>query len=120
MYDLDDYGRDDSGPVAVACLVIAVIIAIAGICFIFNDTPTEEQEQKMTGSGYELVLDCSNAYQMHRYGLPTKADCMQYHVHGQWGYYMAGDLYAYDDLPGGSDAWDKLYGIEDNPAFDKE
>ena len=44
---------------------------------------------------------------------------MQWHVHGQWGYYEDGKLYAFDELPGSAATWDELYGIEDNPAFDK-
>ena len=69
---------------------------------------------------YVLNIDTSNAALMHQYGLPTKADCMEYHVHGQWGYYIDGMLYAYDRLPGLSESWDSLYEIDsNNPGFDK-
>lgn len=67
-----------------------------------------------------LTLDTSNNALMHRYGLPTKADCMEWHVHGQWGFWDNGRLIAFDELPGDSRAWDALYGIDsDNKAFDK-
>ena len=97
-------------------LVCAVIFSIS---FIVQDS-TPEPVQDDPAPTYTLQLDCSNTAMMHKYGMPTKADCMQWHVHGQWGWIEDGKLYAFDELPGDSRSWDELYGIDsDNPAFDK-
>ena len=56
---------------------------------------------------------------MHEHGLPTKADVMEWHVHGSWSYQLDGEVRTYWELPGRASAWDELYGIDDNPAFDK-
>lgn len=102
--------------IAVALICFA---AIVGMSFILNDS-TPKQEPVYNTATYSLTLDASNAALMHKYGLPTKADVMQYHVHGQWGFFLGGTLYAYDRLPGDSKAWDEMYEIDsNNPAFDK-
>lgn len=97
-------------------LVCAVIFDIS---FIIDDSTPEHAAMTSTESGSLLTIDTSNNAMMHRYGMPTKADCMEWHVHGQWGWIKDGKLYAFDELPGDSAAWDELYGIEPNPAFDK-
>lgn len=99
--------------VGVLLVVCAAILAMCGI--VDDSTPTEPRPEPT----YVLNLDCTNAAEMHAWGLPTKSDVMEYHVHGQWGFYQDGTLMAFDDLPGMNDRWDRLYGIEDNPAFDK-
>lgn len=101
----------------LAALLFCSAVALACWGIVSDSTVPEEHAPEPT---YELQLDCSNAAVMHRYGLPTKADAMQWHVHGQWGWIKDGKLYAFDELPGDSRAWDELYGIDsDNPAFDK-
>lgn len=100
----------------IAALLLCCAVAVA--CWWIVDDSTVPADEP--GPTYELRLDCSNAALMHRYGMPTKADCMQWHVHGQWGWITDGKLHAFDELPGDSRAWDELYGIDsDNPAFDK-
>ena len=93
---------------------IAVVLACAlAICLA----------GKLAGDGTQdvepgtLSIETSNAAAMHEYGMPTKEDCIEYHLHGQWGYYKGNVLYAFDELPGGSEAWDDLYGIENGNAF---
>ena len=109
----------DALPKAIAAVLFSLAV-ILGLCFIVSDSTVPEESDAEPGPTYELVLDCSNAALMHRYGMPTKADCMQWHVHGQWGWITDGKLYAFDELPGDSRAWDELYGIDsDNKAFDK-
>jgi hypothetical protein len=108
-------------PKAVIAAIVA-ILAIAAICGIVADsTPDTHAQQVSTVENTKmLTLDTSNNALMHRYGMPTKADCMEWHVHGQWGFWDGGKLYAFDELPGDSRAWDELYGIDsDNKAFDK-
>lgn len=102
---------------AAAALVFCVLV-ILFIGFVVNDAPRDDETPE-PGTLYMLELNCSNAAQMHGYGMPTKADVIQWHVHGSWGYYQDGKLYASYDLPGRDDAWDTLYEIKPNPAFDK-
>lgn len=122
-YDASGLPEQDEGSGGIRMAVfaaIACILAIGAMWFILTDAPAEDTHPAANESAtYTLQLDCSNAALMHKYGMPTKADCMQYHVHGQWGWIKEGKLYAFDELPGDSAAWDELYGIEDNPAFDK-
>ncbi|MBQ9043811.1 MAG: hypothetical protein IJ111_13480 [Eggerthellaceae bacterium] len=113
----DDGGWHVMGAVTAA---IACILAIAALAFIVADsTPEPAQEAQTDAPSCALYLDCTNAALMHSWGLPTKADVVEWHVHGQWGYYEDGRLCAFDELPGRSERWDMLYGIEPNPAFDK-
>ena len=98
---------------------IAAVLLIGAVCFIVGDAPREDPADAQPT--YELRLDCSNAALMHAYGLPTKADVMEWHMQGQWGYVEPGNrLHMYAELPGGKAGWDELYGIDgSNPAFDK-
>ena len=101
-----------------AVLACALLIALCGR--LLSCQPQGQEATAAQPAGIvSLELSTQNAALMHRSGLPTKADVMQWHTHGQWGYYEGGVLYAYDDLPGAGKAWDELYGIEDNPAFEK-
>ena len=108
---------NDTTIVKAVAVALAAFLAIALLCFIFNDS--EPQQQDGTAMDHVLVLDYNNAYLMHAYGLPTAEDVMYYHMHGQWGYYDTGVQKTFDQLPGRADRWDALYGIEPNPAFDK-
>lgn len=98
-------------PKAVAA-ALACVLAIVLIGCAVGDTPEP-------GPTYALHLDCGNAALMHEHGLPTKADVMEWHVRGSWSYQLDGQVRTYWELPGRANAWDELYGIEDNPAFDK-
>jgi len=106
--------------VAALLLCVAVIFALCGIVNDSTPQATHAVQTSTVENTKMLTLDTSNNALMHRYGLPTKADAMQWHVHGQWGFWDNGRLIAFDELPGDSRAWDSLYGIDsDNPAFDK-
>ena len=105
-------------PWKVVVAVALCILVILFVSFVMNDAPRDD-EMPVPGTLYTLELDCSDSAQMHEYGLPTKADVIQWHVHGSWGYYQDGKLYASYDLPGRDDAWDTLYEIKPNPAFEK-
>lgn len=106
--------EDDSMLVRAIGLVIAALLIIAAACFVMGDAPRESAADTSV-----LTVDTSNTAEMHRWGMPTKADVMEWHMTGQWGYRAANSYYVYADLPGDSLAWDELYGIEPNPAFDK-
>jgi hypothetical protein len=106
----------------LAALLFCAAVALACWGIVADSTPTEQHAQEVsTEQGTKLLtLDTSNNALMHRYGMPTKADCMEWHVHGQWGFWDDGRLIAFDELPGDSRGWDELYGIDsDNKAFDK-
>ena len=96
--------------ILIATIVVAVDYSIA------NQEPMFVQDEVVCD---DAMLDTSNAARMHNLGLPTKEDVMQWHIHGQWGYYEYGTQVSYADLPGDPAFWDKLYGIEPNPNFDK-
>ena len=98
-----------------ACIIAAAACVLA-IVLLSAFLATEPQE---SGPTYAIHLDCGNAALMHEHGLPTKADVMEWHVRGSWSYQLDGQVRTYWELPGRASAWDELYGIEDNPAFDK-
>lgn len=111
----DEGGFDPMNAVGAAIACILLIAAV--VAFVLDDAPRETQEPERNAT---LILDCSNAADMHRHGLPTKADVMEWHMTGQWGFKVGDMGYIYADLPGLQTTWDELYGIDpDNPAFDK-
>lgn len=97
---------------AIAGLVTALLI-IGLTVFIMSDAPREETDPHV------LTLNTTNAAEMHEYGLPTKTDVIEWHVHGSWAYRANGRSFVYADLPGGCTVWDELYQIDDNPVFKK-
>ena len=115
-----------SGLLTSAAQVLAVFFVATLICFaaVAACTPEPahvEQEAVVEGGrtpNATLAVDVTNASEMHKLGLPTKTDVMSYHVYGRWAYgYMTDDherlsFGPYYSLPGGTDIWDKLYGIE--------
>ena len=110
--------EDEYKPRRAMAVVALCIIFIFVVCFIVNGTP-QDDEMPVPGTLYTLELDCSDSAKMHEYGLPTKSDVIQWHVHGSWGYYLDGDMHSSHDLPGCNDAWDALYEIKPNPVFVK-
>lgn len=93
---------------------IAAIFIIMLTAFIMTDAPRDEAPDPGT-----LAIDTSNAAAMHEYGMPTKTDVLEWHVHGHWAYRANGHSFVYADLPGGSEPWDALYGVGDNDVFIK-
>ena len=97
---------------AVALVVTALFIILLTV-FIMSDAPPAENDPHM------LSLNTSNTAQMHEYGLPTKTDVIEWHVHGSWAYMANGHSFVYADLPGGSAVWDALNQIDATPVFKK-
>lgn len=110
-YDFNDY-RDFS----VAKVVFAVVGVVLAI-FLASWLVNNQSEPEPTAT-YHLEFDCSNTALMHKYGLPTRADVVEYHVFGRW-CTNDGEVHVYQELPGGADPWDELYKIQDNPKFVK-
>ena len=97
---------------AVALVVTALFIFLL-TAFIMSDAPREETNPHI------LSVDITNTAQMHEYGLPTKTDVIEWHVHGSWAYRANGRSFMYADLPGGCTVWDDLYKIQPNTVFVK-
>lgn len=97
---------------AVALVVTALLI-IGLTVFIMSDAPREENDPHV------LTLNTTNAAEMHAYGMPTKTDVIEWHVHGRWAYKANGRSFVYADLPGGCTVWDDLYKIQPNTVFVK-
>lgn len=93
--------------------VIAALLIIAAAAFVISGEPREDTDPHI------LSVNTTNTAEMHAYGLPTKADVMEWHTHGRWAYMANGHSYVYADLPGGSNVWDDLYSIDANPVFVK-
>lgn len=111
---IDDYNTyREFSLIKVVLAVVSVLLVIAFVSFMVNDS---QEEPKPT---YYLEFDCNNAALMHEYGLPTKADVIEYHVFGRWCYKADGEQHVYMELPGGAESWDELYQIQDNPKFVK-
>ena len=107
--------------IVAAGLFVVLAILVAGAAGIHED-PADEAMQETARS--QLLLDTQNTRLMHFYGMPTKADVMEWHMTGQWGWCDGSGenarWYVFDTLPGYTTTWDDLYGIDpDNPAFDK-
>lgn len=119
-YDINGQPIDDNEDDGIIKVFIAVVVAILFTALLCNAAAnvadTEEPEPVMS---HVLAIDYNNAALMHEYGMPTAEDVMYYHLHGQWGYYENGVQMTFDTLPGKAERWDTLYGIPDNPKFDK-
>lgn len=121
MYDANGEAFDPSdngGLIRAVAAAVACILLIAVLCHVVQDGGGQPADATPTPT-YQLTLDCGNAALMHSYGMPTKADVMEWHMTGQWGYRAGGRYFVYADLPGEQAVWDGLYQIEQNPAFDK-
>ena len=105
-YKDPDLGK---GVIGLACLIIAIILAIALCCHVATEgvRPIDDMSQRT------LILDTGNAASMHKYGMPTAEDAMNYKMHGVWGYKdQDGKTALFNKLPGGYQVWYELYGME--------
>lgn len=107
---------DDTKDNGLPTCIIAAVACVLAIVLFGAFFAAEPQE---SGPTYSIELDCGNAALMHEHGLPTKADVMEWHVHGSWSYQLDGDVHTYWELPGRASTWDGLYGIDANPTFKK-
>ena len=110
MGRITDYIDNDESIVRAVAVAIVTFLLIALICFACNVTATESEEPQF--GNRTLVLDCSNAAIMHKYGMPSAEDAMNYKKYGSWGYKASDDkTYIFNHLPGEAEAWYELYGI---------
>lgn len=119
MYDNEPRRFEDldSGALTLVALIFLVALIAAALTLFAPSCSSAPDRQAEPAKG--ISIDTSNSALMHSYGMPTKEDVMEWHMHGQWGYWEDGRLCAFDELPGRAERWDSLYGIEPNPAFDK-
>ena len=89
------------------CVALACIVAIATIGHATTPAVQEPEHEALV-----LEIDTSNAAQMHKYGLPTREDVMQYHISSRWAYQRDGVTVEVDELPGGYATWYELYGLD--------
>lgn len=102
--------ESDGTIIKAVAAVIAVLLVIAATCFIVEDAPREEAASHTASK--TLVLDCTNAAAMHKYGMPCAEDVMNYKMYGSWGYKDSnGEMHMYRRLPGDMEAWYELYDI---------
>lgn len=119
-YDINGKPIEDDDDAPIMKAVVAVIVTILTIAIICSFIQQESVENEtLPVMSHTIVLDYNNAALMHAYGMPTAEDVMYYHLHGQWGYMQDGEQVTFDRLPGRADRWDVLYGIAENPKFDK-
>ena len=107
---------DDNGGIIKAVAAVIACILLIAVCGRYATTQDAPVDNPPT---YRLVLDCGNAAAMHKYGMPTKADVMEWHMSGRWAYEDDGRYHVFADLPGGCTVWDDLYKIEPNTVFVK-
>lgn len=101
---------------AAAALVFCVIV-ILSVCFVVNDAPRDDGIAEREAPCM-LELNCSDAAQMHAYGLPSESDVLNWHVHGEWGFKDCdGNIRMFAQLPGETWRWDDLYDIKWRKAF---
>lgn len=110
--------------VMLAMAFASVCVALDGCAAAEPQAEAEPEPQAQPAVEYRtkgLCVDVTDAWQMHNAGLPTHADVLSWHMYGRWGFTLMRDgtreEHIWGELPGGSAIWDRLYGIEDNPAF---
>lgn len=97
---------------AVAAAVACILVVLLAAQLAPADAQPEPDEPAV------LTIDTSDAALMHAYGLPSEADVIHWHVHGEWGYRDCnGNVRKYDELPGEGWRWDGLYGIKWRAVF---
>ena len=85
MYREPDLGK---GVIGLFFIVVGLVLLIA---FCSWSYPEESQGATVQEVESDYALDLNNAAQMHKKGLPTKADIMEYHMRGWWGYSYVDD-----------------------------
>lgn len=104
-YKTPDLGK---GAIGLVCVIIAVILTIALCCHVADEGvgPNDDMSERT------LILDTGNADAMHKYGMPTAEDVMNYKMQGRWAYKdPTGRTLIFSSLPGGPVVWYDLYGI---------
>ena len=119
---------DDLGKGCIIALVAALGIPLIVALFAFS-LQGEAQKQNpsravdaFVDSVLDVPINAGDERAMHAAGLPTKADGLEWHETGRWGYgrYEDGEyvVRTFDELPDGAAVWDEIYGLDNaDPAF---
>ena len=118
------YGPSDAdvglGCVSVLVIVLGIPLVLALLVFSFQD-PDVDCGSPRTASAFggavsDVPINAGDERAMHEVGLPTKADVLEWHETGRWGYgrYEDGEyvVRTFTELPDGAEVWDGIYGLD--------
>ena len=110
--------------VLVAVLGIPLIVAL--VVFAFQGEASQpgppNVDEEFASSVGDVPINAGDERAMHAAGLPTRADVLEWHETGRWGYgrFEGGEyvVRTFDELPDGAAVWDEIYGLDNaDPAF---
>ena len=124
------YGPSDTdvglGCVSVLVIAIGIPLALALLLFAIQDGDVNCDSPR-SGSEFsspvsDVPINAGDERAMHEVGLPTKADVLEWHETGRWGYgrYEDGEyvVRTFTELSEGAAFWDGIYGLDSaDPAF---
>ena len=124
------YGPSDAdvgiGCVSVLVIVLSIPLALALLVLSFQGEPVDSASPRpsseFAGPVSDVPINAGDERAMHAVGLPTKADVLEWHETGRWGYgrYEGGEyvVRTFYELPEGAVFWDGVYGLDNaDPAF---
>ena len=124
------YGPSDAdvgaGCVSVLVVALGIPLALALLVFALQDEPVDNSSSRsapeFANTVSDVPINAGDERAMHAVGLPTKADVLEWHETGRWGYgrYEDGEyvVRTFTELPDGTEVWDGIYGLDNaDPAF---
>lgn len=114
------------GCMTVLVAVLGIPLTLAILLMSFQGEPVEsadsETSSRFAAPASDVPINAGDERAMHAVGLPTKADVLEWHETGHWGYgrYEDGEyvVRTFDELPDGAAVWDGIYGLDNaDPAF---
>lgn len=124
------YGPSDAdvgiGCISVLIMVLGIPLALALLVLSFQGEPVDcapaQSASEFSGPVNDTPINAGDERAMHAVGLPTKADILEWHETGRWGYgqYENGEyvVRTFTELPDGAELWDDIYGLDNaDPAF---
>ena len=124
------YGPSDAdvgfGCISVLVIVLGIPLALALLVLSFQGEPVgctaTQSASEFSNPVNDTPINAGDERAMHAVGLPTKADVLEWHETGRWGYgrYEDGEyvVRTFTELPDGAELWDGIYGLDNaDPAF---
>ena len=122
------YGPSDAdvGVGCVSALVIAIGVPLVLALLLFQgegiDRGVSRSTPEFASPVSDVPINAGDERAMHAAGLPTKADVLEWHETGRWGYGRYEDseyvVRTFTELPDGAEVWDEIYGLDNaDPAF---
>ena len=118
------YGPSDRdvgvGCVTILIVVLGIPLMVALLVLSFQGEPVEgaayEPPSGFSGPVGDVPINAGDERAMHAVGLPTRADVLEWHETGRWGYgrFEGGEyvVRTFDELPKGAAFWDGVYGLD--------